>query len=258
MPASPPPSKTGSRRLSRPSRRCSPTTATEAGLTEKAVDYWLAAGRQAWARSALAEAVALLRRGLALVPALPDGDRRRETRARSADRARSGADREPGLGRAGGWARSTPGRGSSRLTLNRPRALLFALWGQFADHCAPSRSEAGATACCARCESLGEASRRRRHAGDGLHMPAGIRACPRANLPQARAYVEKGLALYDPAHRPFLRGAAALRSAGPVYWFHSCWLLGAASDISIRHCPDVPRRWRRRAGSPIPTHWLLR
>ena len=52
---------------------------TEAGLTEQAVTYWLAAGRQAWARSAVAEAVALLRRGLALIPAMSDTDRRRET-----------------------------------------------------------------------------------------------------------------------------------------------------------------------------------
>ena len=51
----------------------------EAGLPEKAVGYWLVAGRQAWARSALTEGVALLRRGLALVSALPDTDRRRET-----------------------------------------------------------------------------------------------------------------------------------------------------------------------------------
>ena len=43
----------------------------EAGLTEQAVAYWLAAGRQAWARSAVGEAVALLRRGLALVRPCP-------------------------------------------------------------------------------------------------------------------------------------------------------------------------------------------
>jgi predicted ATPase len=48
----------------------------EAGLNEKALDYWLAAGRQAWGRSMLAEAVALLRRALTLVPTLPDTDRR--------------------------------------------------------------------------------------------------------------------------------------------------------------------------------------
>jgi hypothetical protein len=41
---------------------------------EKAVEYRLAAGRQAWSRSMLGETVALLRRGLALVPGLPDGD----------------------------------------------------------------------------------------------------------------------------------------------------------------------------------------
>ena len=46
----------------------------EARLSEKAVDYWLAAGRQAWGRWMLAEAAALLRRGLALVPGLPDSD----------------------------------------------------------------------------------------------------------------------------------------------------------------------------------------
>jgi hypothetical protein len=51
---------------------------TEATLTENAVDYWLAARRQAWARSAAEETVALLRRGPALVPALPDGEKRRE------------------------------------------------------------------------------------------------------------------------------------------------------------------------------------
>jgi class 3 adenylate cyclase len=51
----------------------------EAGLLEKSVAYCLVAGRQAWARSAAAEAVALLGRGLALVPNLLDGDRRRET-----------------------------------------------------------------------------------------------------------------------------------------------------------------------------------
>jgi predicted ATPase len=51
----------------------------EAGLPEQAIAYWLAAGRQAWARSGVAEAVALYRRGLALISALPDTDRRRET-----------------------------------------------------------------------------------------------------------------------------------------------------------------------------------
>jgi predicted ATPase len=101
---------------------------TEAGLTEKAIDYWLTAGRQAWARSAAAEAVALLRRGLELVPGLADGDRRRETEL----------DLQIALSRAltmnRGWGAPELAEVHSRaralaLTLNRPRALLSALWG---------------------------------------------------------------------------------------------------------------------------------
>jgi predicted ATPase len=106
---------------------------TEAGLTEKAIEQWLAAGRQAWRRSAAAEAVALLNRGLALVPALPDGDRRCETEL----------DLQIALGRAlitsRSWGAPELGEVHSRarelaLQLNRPRALLFALWGQFTNH----------------------------------------------------------------------------------------------------------------------------
>jgi predicted ATPase len=51
---------------------------TKAGLVEKAITYWLPAGGQASGRSMLAEAGALLRPGLALVPTVPDGDWRRE------------------------------------------------------------------------------------------------------------------------------------------------------------------------------------
>jgi class 3 adenylate cyclase/tetratricopeptide (TPR) repeat protein len=44
---------------------------TEAGLAEKAMGYWLRAGQQAIARSAMSEAVALLQRGLAVLDGLP-------------------------------------------------------------------------------------------------------------------------------------------------------------------------------------------
>jgi tetratricopeptide (TPR) repeat protein len=45
---------------------------TEAGLTEKAVNYWLKAGQQAFARSAMMEAVSQLQKGLNLLPTLSD------------------------------------------------------------------------------------------------------------------------------------------------------------------------------------------
>jgi hypothetical protein len=105
----------------------------EAGLAQKAAEYWLTAGRQAWARSVLVEAVALLRRGLALVSGLPDGDRRWEIEL----------DLLIALGQAviasRGWGAPELDEVHSRarelaLTLNRPRALLFPLLDQFRDH----------------------------------------------------------------------------------------------------------------------------
>jgi len=50
----------------------------EAGQAEKAIGYWLSAGRQALARSALAEAVMHVTKGLELLPGLPDGVARQQ------------------------------------------------------------------------------------------------------------------------------------------------------------------------------------
>jgi predicted ATPase/class 3 adenylate cyclase len=50
----------------------------EAALTEKAVGYWLRAGRQALARSAMMEASAQLQKGLDLLAKLPDGHGRQQ------------------------------------------------------------------------------------------------------------------------------------------------------------------------------------
>ena len=50
----------------------------EAGLTEKAISYWLKAGQQAVARSAMAEAVAQLQKGLGFVAGIPDGPCRQQ------------------------------------------------------------------------------------------------------------------------------------------------------------------------------------
>jgi predicted ATPase len=49
---------------------------THAGLAERATDYWLKAGRREIERSAYLEAIAHLKRGLALLDELPDGPER--------------------------------------------------------------------------------------------------------------------------------------------------------------------------------------
>jgi tetratricopeptide (TPR) repeat protein len=50
----------------------------ESGLAEQAVNYWLKASQQALARSAMVEGEARVRKGLAILPTLPDGPWRRQ------------------------------------------------------------------------------------------------------------------------------------------------------------------------------------
>jgi predicted ATPase len=173
---------------------------TAAGLTEPAIVYWLAAGRQALARSATAEAAALLRRGLALVPALPDEDRRRETEL----------DLQIALGQAltgshTNWGVPELAEVYSRArelaaTLNRPRALLSILWIQFWDDWVRADLQR-AQRLAAEIRELGDVT------GDavvqvwGCYTDGVICLCF-GEFAAGRAHFEKALALYDPAQRP--------------------------------------------------------
>jgi class 3 adenylate cyclase/predicted ATPase len=195
----------------------------EAGLSEKAIAYWLAAGRHAWARSASPEAVALLRRGLALVPALPESDWRREIEL----------DLQIALGQASiasqGWGALEAGEAYARARelasmLNRPRALLIALQGAFQYHISrPDLKRARQLA--TELLDLGETS------GDIPTRVLGYDSCMYAfnylgELTAARACAEKALALYDPAHRPFY---AELMSNDLLVQMlgHSQWVLAS-------------------------------
>jgi class 3 adenylate cyclase/predicted ATPase len=175
---------------------------TEASLTEKAVEYWLAAGQQAWGRSATAEAVALLRRGLTLVPALPDSEWRLEREF----------DLQIALSRAltasHGWGAPELDDVHSRarelaLALQRPRALLFALWGQWEDANFGLTGLKKAQRLGAEVRELGDTG------GDvliqGMGCWAGGFTCFfLGDFTASCVYYEKALALYDPAHRaPF-------------------------------------------------------
>jgi class 3 adenylate cyclase/tetratricopeptide (TPR) repeat protein len=84
----------------------------EAGLTERAVGYWLKAGQQALARSAMTEAVAQLRKGLEVLTVLPD----------SPERGRQELDLQTALGAA---LTATKGFAAAEVaeTLARARAL---------------------------------------------------------------------------------------------------------------------------------------
>jgi predicted ATPase len=171
---------------------------TEAGLTEKAVASWLAAGRQSWGRSMLAEAAALLRRGLAVIPRLPDDDQARESELdlRIALGQTLVADRDWGMPEVGeAYARA----GELALALNRPRALLLALWGEFMNRWARADLER-ARRLAAELRDLGDT------AGD---IPMQVMGCDAngwacfhfGEFTAGRAYAEKSLVLYDPVHR---------------------------------------------------------
>jgi tetratricopeptide (TPR) repeat protein len=173
---------------------------TEAGLTQPAIAYWLAAGRQALARSAAAEAGSLLRRGLALAAALPDTDRRRETEL----------DLLIALGQAltarhTNWGVPELAEVSSRVrglasALNRPRALLSILFSQLWDDWARADLQS-ARRLATEMRELGDAT------GDFVVQVSGCLAdgwvCYTfGEFAAGRTQFEKGLALYDPAQRP--------------------------------------------------------
>jgi class 3 adenylate cyclase/tetratricopeptide (TPR) repeat protein len=201
---------------------------TEAGLMEKAVDYWLVAGRQAWARSAVVEAVALLRRGLASLLVLPGDDQHREREL----------DLQIALGQAltasQGWGAQEMREAYARarqlaVTLNRPRALLFALYGQSTYHWA--RADLGrARQLAEEIVGLGEES------GDVAtrvmgSYASGLTCFQFGDFTAGRAYFEKGLALFDPADR--LAYAELLPTDALVNLrIHSCWLLGCLGHVN--------------------------
>jgi tetratricopeptide (TPR) repeat protein len=172
----------------------------EAGLTEKAVDYWLSAGRQAWGRAMLAEAVALLRRGLALVPALPDGDARREIEFGLQIALGQAQIASRGLGaREAGDAYSRARQLAEAL--NRPRELLSGLCGQWIYHVMRGDLSQGR-----------EIAAEMRRLGDetggvgarvlGYHLN-GYACLHLGEFTVAREDLEQGLALFEPTDRPF-------------------------------------------------------
>jgi len=171
---------------------------TEAGLYEKAVGYWLKAGQQAVARSAMLEAEALLRRGLTSVSHLTDSISRREHEL----------DLQIALGRAlsqtQGFHTQATGEAYSRARLlcdelKRPRKLLPILYGQWVN-CLVGADLKRAEQFAAEMLKLGELG------DDVITRVVGYRASGATSLflgdfPVARACLEEGLELYDPAQR---------------------------------------------------------
>ena len=128
---------------------------SEAGLNEKAVGYLYKAGQQAFARSALTEAVAQLQRGLELLTTMPDNPSHQQQEL----------DLRTTLGQAliatKGWASPLVGETYARARLlverlDRPDYLFPPLVGQLAFHFARSEQKL-ALALAQQMEEIGKA-----------------------------------------------------------------------------------------------------
>jgi predicted ATPase len=158
---------------------------------------------------------------------LPDGDWRREREL----------DLQIALGQAlianRGWAAPELSDVHARArelasALNRPRALMFALWGQFRDHWARADLK-GARRLAAELRELGDST------GDVPMQVIGYDASGFAcfhlgEFIEGRAYLEEALGLYDRAHRPFYSELLSY-DALVLLRMHSSWSLACLGHL---------------------------
>jgi predicted ATPase len=171
---------------------------TEAGLVDRAAEYWQKAGRHAPARSAMKEAEALLRKGLGLVHNTPDGALRQE--------------QELGLqiclGQAlfatQGWAAAGVGEAYARARelcgqLDQPQKILPILYGQWINHTMRGEME--------RAQQLAGGIRQLGgDRGDKIadlmgYWSGGFTSLHLGDFAEARIHFEEGSTLFDPLER---------------------------------------------------------
>jgi tetratricopeptide (TPR) repeat protein len=171
----------------------------EAGLTEKAVGYWLKAGQQAVARSAMTEAVAQLRRGLELLASMPDGadHEQRELELQAALVPAAIAAKgytAPEVGETIARARSLAEK------LDRTDYLIGLLYGECVYRLV--RGELKLTLSLAKnLEQIGEARNDRAAQLLGRHWLQGVTLYFLGDFVAARALLEDCEGLQDPVHR---------------------------------------------------------
>ncbi len=172
----------------------------EAGLAEKAVINWLKAGQQAVARSAMQEAVSQLRKGLTLLPSVPDDEKRLQVEL----------ELQIALGQAlqaaRGPASVETGEALARTRqlceeLNRPAQLVPVLFGSWVRHLMRGEFDASRDDAVAM-QRLAEVQNDVRLRVMG-HRTRGQSEFCLGEFTSARTDLERGLALFDPADRPF-------------------------------------------------------
>ncbi len=172
----------------------------QAGLVERAIAYYARAGQRAVARSAIAEAIAQLTKGLELLTSLPD----------SVSRQRQELELQialgPALVAAQGYAAPAVGETYARARalcerLDRPPEIIPVLYGQCIHHIVKGPLRL-ARALAADLLQRGEDSANEAITAMG-HRLSGMACYYLGEFSVSRAHSEQALALYDPGHRPF-------------------------------------------------------
>jgi class 3 adenylate cyclase/predicted ATPase len=173
---------------------------TEAGLREKAVEYWLKAGQKALTRSAMVETVALLRKGLALLSGSPNDEHRQRNELEfqialgQAFQAIKGPG-SPDTGEAYARARTLCEQ------LNKPAQLAPVLFGIWVHHLMGGELEASRQDAIV-WQRLAEDQKDVRLRVMGFRI-RGQSDFLLGDIASARANLEQGLALFEPADRPY-------------------------------------------------------
>ena len=169
-----------------------------AGLAEQAVDYWLKAGQQALARSAMLEAVIQLRKGLDMLAGLPDGLRRQQQEL----------DLQSALGSAlsatSGWSASEVAETLSRAyelarQLDRPECLVPLIMGQYWFHLVRAEHRL-ALPLSEQLEKIGESRNDAATQLLGRYLQ-GVTRFFLGEFVAARATLERSMGLADPVNR---------------------------------------------------------
>lgn len=192
---------------------------TEAGLSRKAADCWLNAGKQALARSALAEAIARLRRGLDILAKTEEGT----------DRLRLELEFQLALGKAliatKGHAAPITGEVFARARevceqLDRPPLFVSVLHGQWT-HALLRAELPAARQRAAELLQSGEARRDEIWTLMGCRA-SGVTCFPLGEFRASRTYLDRGLELFDPNRRS-LYTSLTVDDVQVVMLYYSSW-----------------------------------
>jgi class 3 adenylate cyclase len=187
-----------------------------AGLNEKAVDYWLKAGQQSVARSAMAEAIAQLQNGLGLLASIEH--------AATRERCELGlrAALVPALVATKGYSASDVGENISLARtlaeqLGQLEYLIPLLYGEYTYHAVRAETRLG-LACARQMEKLG-AQRSDVVVSSLGHLYHGMARFILGEHIQARALLEQCHRLNEPASRAATVGV----TAEDPYAMALCW-----------------------------------